>query len=646
MNPLLSLSFAGSGPVTAGAEPAVHDAGTAIDNTGGVNKFGRLLNQSGEQQAADRQSIAAKSIAGFTITGKGKRAASMEGQPTDRPEYSVPPVIPPEAELILADEKHAGTLLGLLDLASQTRLKLTSWAEEKGEGAAKADSNGIADSADSTNSANGKKVAKGEWFILPVYPGSSAAGAAAGYTVEPEQAEGDTKNQSAEDKAAAALLAGINNAAGEAREQSGSAPEDSAAASLKHSQHNTVSAMTAAEQAVADAAEVDAIAASANTATEALSDKAAAHTSSDKLTDPSEVGSRVSALNQQSKTSANVEAELLARQQSVLEELDIDSELTSELKALASAESAAVKSTVARQTADPMISAAEATELQKATARTQSAATTIFENADKTVLATDDNKPGSTLASAAMAAESSLAKQLRGGSAESHNQTKQSLLAESETGSQQTKADSGFVAGSARTDSSLSGFGSIISQTAQSQGETLMARLEAATVTGSQQTAERAKAQSVNQSVTEQLKQVNLLAQNAAGQLKERINMMVRQNIHVAEIRLDPADLGQMQIRVNLQQEQASVQFIVQQQHAKELLEQQMPRLREMLQQQGIQLGEGNVQQQRHGDSQASGRRDGNSGSGQGANEQLTEEQATAMQLDVKLSERIVDYYA
>ena len=122
--------------------------------------------------------------------------------------------------------------------------------------------------------------------------------------------------------------------------------------------------------------------------------------------------------------------------------------------------------------------------------------------------------------------------------------------------------------------------------------------------------------------------------------------MMVRQNIQVAEIRLDPAELGQMQIRVNLQQDQATVQFIVQQQHAKELLEQQMPRLREMMQQQGIQLGEGNVQQQRQGDGQASAQRDGNPGSGQGDTEQHSAEQATAVQLDVKLSERIVDYYA
>ena len=138
------------------------------------------------------------------------------------------------------------------------------------------------------------------------------------------------------------------------------------------------------------------------------------------------------------------------------------------------------------------------------------------------------------------------------------------------------------------------------------------------------------------------LKQLNLQQQDATLQLRERVHLMVRQNIQVAEIRLDPAELGQMQIRVNLQQEQASVQFIVQQQAAKELLEQQMPRLREMLQQQGIQLGEGQVQQQQR-------QQTGQNSQGQQQGTELADTVDDAMptqQIQVKLSERLVDYYA
>lgn len=146
-------------------------------------------------------------------------------------------------------------------------------------------------------------------------------------------------------------------------------------------------------------------------------------------------------------------------------------------------------------------------------------------------------------------------------------------------------------------------------------------------------------------SLAAQLKQLNLQQQDAAGQLRERVQLMVRQNIQVAEIRLDPAELGMMQIKINLQQEQASVQFIVQQQHAKELLEQQMPRLRELLQQQGIQLGEGQVQQQARDDKQAAGQQSGNSQEQQGSLAEL-DDNPQAISMQIKQSERLVDYYA
>lgn len=153
---------------------------------------------------------------------------------------------------------------------------------------------------------------------------------------------------------------------------------------------------------------------------------------------------------------------------------------------------------------------------------------------------------------------------------------------------------------------------------------------------------QKADAPVASPELSAKLKQLNLQQQDATLQLRERVHVMVRQNIQVAEIRLDPAELGQMQIRVNLQQEQASVQFIVQQQAAKELLEQQMPRLREMLQQQGIQLGEGQVQQQER-------QQTGQNSQGQQQGTELADTVDDALptqQIQVKLSERLVDYYA
>ncbi|GAA0538001.1 hypothetical protein GCM10009098_01900 [Rheinheimera aquimaris] len=154
----------------------------------------------------------------------------------------------------------------------------------------------------------------------------------------------------------------------------------------------------------------------------------------------------------------------------------------------------------------------------------------------------------------------------------------------------------------------------------------------------------------VQHSAAEQLKQnLNLLQQDAAGQLRERVNLMVRQNIQVAEIRLDPAGLGQMQIKIDMQQEQASVQFVVQQPQAKEALEQHMPRLREMLQQQGITLSEGNVQQQSQQQERQLARRDDNGGGRHRGGHDAGDDNsaaAPAVQVTATVNDRLVDYYA
>lgn len=154
----------------------------------------------------------------------------------------------------------------------------------------------------------------------------------------------------------------------------------------------------------------------------------------------------------------------------------------------------------------------------------------------------------------------------------------------------------------------------------------------------------------VQHSAAEQLKQnLNLLQQDAAGQLRERVNLMVRQNIQVAEIRLDPAGLGQMQIKIDMQQEQASVQFVVQQPQAKEALEQHMPRLREMLQQQGITLSEGNVQQQSQQQERQLAQRDDNGGGRHRGGHDAGDDNsaaAPAVQVTATVNDRLVDYYA
>ncbi len=80
--------------------------------------------------------------------------------------------------------------------------------------------------------------------------------------------------------------------------------------------------------------------------------------------------------------------------------------------------------------------------------------------------------------------------------------------------------------------------------------------------------------------------------------LAERLNVMMSRNLKHVDIRLDPPELGKMQIKLALNQDQASVQIIVANQAVREIVEQTMPRLREMMQQQGLQLGQASVDQQ------------------------------------------------
>lgn len=110
---------------------------------------------------------------------------------------------------------------------------------------------------------------------------------------------------------------------------------------------------------------------------------------------------------------------------------------------------------------------------------------------------------------------------------------------------------------------------------------------------------------------TEGLSQpVNIHQPDGQKQLTEKIRWMVNSRNMMAEIRLDPPEMGSMQVRVNVQGDAASVSFIVQSPQAREALAQAEPRLKDMLAQQGIELGESSVQQQSQGqsDTQSEGR--------------------------------------
>ncbi|MGL5335582.1 MAG: flagellar hook-length control protein FliK, partial [Enterovibrio sp.] len=135
----------------------------------------------------------------------------------------------------------------------------------------------------------------------------------------------------------------------------------------------------------------------------------------------------------------------------------------------------------------------------------------------------------------------------------------------------------------------------------------------------------------------------------AAEELSERINLMLSKNLKQVDIRLDPPELGRLQIKLSLHNDTASVQFTVNNQAAKEMLEHALPRLREMLLQQGLQLAQSSVQQESH---QQHSQFSGNLGKGQDHSPFDTQAEAdlgaeaAAHHIVIKKSADGIDYYA
>lgn len=78
----------------------------------------------------------------------------------------------------------------------------------------------------------------------------------------------------------------------------------------------------------------------------------------------------------------------------------------------------------------------------------------------------------------------------------------------------------------------------------------------------------------------------------------DRVMWLSSQNLKSAEIQLDPAELGRLEVRVNLSQDQAQVTFASPNAGVRDALEGQMHRLRELFAQQGMNLADANVSDQ------------------------------------------------
>jgi flagellar hook-length control protein FliK len=81
-------------------------------------------------------------------------------------------------------------------------------------------------------------------------------------------------------------------------------------------------------------------------------------------------------------------------------------------------------------------------------------------------------------------------------------------------------------------------------------------------------------------------------------QLGDGVRWMAQQNIQMADIRLNPPDMGLLEVRIQMNADQANVTFSSPHAAVRDAIEQALPRLRDMLGNTGIQLGDVNVSQQ------------------------------------------------
>ncbi len=144
----------------------------------------------------------------------------------------------------------------------------------------------------------------------------------------------------------------------------------------------------------------------------------------------------------------------------------------------------------------------------------------------------------------------------------------------------------------------------------------------------------------------DQASQMQEMIQRFSPVMKQQLLTMVSQGVQHAEIRLDPAELGSMMVRIQVQGDTTQVQFQVSQHQTRDLVEQAMPRLREMLAEQGMQLTDGQVSQGDRGNDQSfQGDRD-SGGNSSAEMDEISAEELIVGANQATSSASGIDYYA
>ena len=212
-----------------------------------------------------------------------------------------------------------------------------------------------------------------------------------------------------------------------------------------------------------------------------------------------------------------------------------------------------------------------------------------------------------------------------------------------ELGASENKDAGGKVVAKANTDFAINGsFTDSTSRTSQAVYDRVDQQV--ADIFNSTGSSEVSQSQKTNTQLHQET--ISIFRKDFSDAVKDKVMLMISQKLQQFDITLDPPELGNMQVRVNLQGEQATVNFVVQNQQAKDALEQNMHKLRDSLAEQGVDVGDANVEQQ----SQQS---DKDESSGDNQNNLMTNTEDANDVIEHSLSARmfdssatVVDYYA
>lgn len=132
--------------------------------------------------------------------------------------------------------------------------------------------------------------------------------------------------------------------------------------------------------------------------------------------------------------------------------------------------------------------------------------------------------------------------------------------------------------------------------------------------------------------------------------VSEKIVWMAQKEIQFAEIHLNPAELGPMEVKISVHQDQAQVVFSSQHAGVRELLEMNVNRLRDMLGDNGVSLSNFDVSDQQHGQ-QAQERDQSQSGfsgsrTGDGADDESEVVSSGTIVIDSDSHQSGIDFYA